>query len=248
MIADAYAILGISPRPEDVVVRAAYRALMQKYTSPHPARRRQTTMSARGRSRRPTIEWPPPAAPARSSGRGRQELVVVEPEAPLSPPLARSPPAFAPASLAGVATPPVANDETGSKPGAAVRLSGAARRLDRSQSGTLALCGIGRGDVLDALAPLRGRGSPSVAAGLKVKLLQRARPATTLAKPLPCFVDGRPAGRSAPERLRGPQWRSEWVDRVLHGSRGSHHAEPRPSRRPLDPENPWRRRLAPGRP
>ncbi|HEY1928346.1 MAG TPA: hypothetical protein VGG92_12845 [Caulobacteraceae bacterium] len=191
MIADAYAILGVSPESEDVVVRAAYRALMQKYTS--LTRLDAPDDDERAREIQAAYDWVAAARRAAAAVRPFPKLVVVEPDPPPSPLLARPPPAFAPAAMADVVTPPVANDETESKPGAATRLPGRSAAWIAAL-GALALCGSVAATFWTPSHLGTGAQRPPVAARLKVKLLQRARPAMSLAKPLPCFVDGRPVG------------------------------------------------------
>ena len=189
MIADAYAILGISPDSEDVVVRAAYRALMQKYTS--LTRLDAPDDDERAREIQAAYDRVAAARRADASARPFPRLVVVEPAPPPSPPLARPQPAFASAATADVATPPVANDELGQKPAAATRLPGRAA-VWIAGAGALALCGSVAATLWAPSHP--GAQHATVAARLMVKLQRRPRPAMSLAKPLPCFVDGRPVG------------------------------------------------------
>jgi hypothetical protein len=179
MTADAYAVLGISPESEDVVVRAAYRALMQKYTSltrldaPDDDQRAREIQAAYDRvatARRSVFA--PPAAPVALFAESTQT------EAPPAGALEFHPPWAEPAD-------PAASTPTLQLPRRSIAwIAGA---------GALALCAAVAATLWAPSRHGQAAAPAPVVSKLKVRL-QRRPAAVSLAKPLPCFVGGRLIG------------------------------------------------------
>ncbi|MBV8684866.1 MAG: hypothetical protein JO111_18480 [Caulobacteraceae bacterium] len=200
MSVDAYAVLGVSPESEDVVVRAAYRALMQKYTSltrldaPDDDQRAREVQAAYDRvaaARRAAAASPPLFRPVLVEPAGKP--IGSDPESSLDAVVPEPPPAFlSPATIE------VANDldTAPDRPQA----SATGLRLPRhpaawiAGTGALALCGTVLATLWTPLHLSTVVPPAPATPALKVKLQHHRPAAVSLAKPLPCFVEGRPVG------------------------------------------------------
>jgi hypothetical protein len=173
--AGAYAVLGVSPDSEDVVIRAAYRALMQKYTSlarlheeadDRRAREIQAAYDAIETARRsPEPDAaPPPADPPQAPAMPAETLEAepAEPPAvlPAPPPLTHAPP----------------------------RRTGAAALI----AAALVLA-AGGAAAWWALQPRPSPRAQATASALQVRV-RPAPAASPLARPMPCYVGGRSVG------------------------------------------------------
>ncbi len=194
--ADAYAVLGVSPETEDVVVRAAYRALKEKYSGADGSldawdEQRAREIEAayevlRDPRRRRAYDRsldaaPPPAHPPSSTAfsPAPPSLAATPAPVPLAPLVARVPPrdpAVAPAARpAGRATAP---RRRGAPGGAVAALAG--------------LVGLG---LVGWLATRSHSPAPAPQSrGLTISK-RYAASAPVATRPLPCYVDGRPVGQ-----------------------------------------------------
>jgi hypothetical protein len=173
MSADAYAVLGVSAESEDVVVRAAYRALMQKYTSlarldsnadDRRAREVQAAYDRIELDRRGPAETPGPTSAAPAAAIATPATPAVAAPAASAPPAARA------------TTPP------------------------RPRTARAATIVVGSLLVAGGAAAfwLGGHRSPAPAIPASARTLhvrlQRGAAAPPLVRPLPCFVNGRSVG------------------------------------------------------
>jgi hypothetical protein len=174
---DPYAVLGVSPDAEDVVIRAAYRALLHKYTTP-------------GR-----IPEDPVGDDARTRAvQGAYELLK-DPEVRRAYDQHRRERAQAAAALAARAAPVAAAEPLVLKP------EGAARRPPprRRRSAAPLMVGLFLIAALGAGAYVLWRHPPAFAKfasaeGVAAPSRKPALAATAAARPLPCYVDGHSVG------------------------------------------------------
>ena len=186
---DAYTILGVSPDAEHVVIRAAYRALMHKYSS--PARIDNDPHGDDIRARAVQTAYERLSDPDRRAAYDAERKAAYEAE--------RQPPRPTPATFAAVDPPLVMTP----RPTAAAASRPVARQRRRSPVALLLLAALLIAGVVIAGIALVGRfgshaqPSDETVSGTALEVRTGKAPAAsavTSAKALPCYVGGQLVG------------------------------------------------------
>jgi hypothetical protein len=168
MTTSAYAVLGVCPDSEDVVIRAAYRALMQKYTS---LARLHEDFGADDRRAREVQAAYDAIEAARREPEPTPDLLFAPSPAPVE--VAEAPPEPEPVAPLAHAPRPRSGIAALIAFGLVVAAGGAAAWW-----------------ALRSEAPLNGAERPS----LQVRLHHGQAAAAPISRPLPCYVGGRSVG------------------------------------------------------
>lgn len=181
---DPYAVLGVSPEAEDVVIRAAYRALLHKYTTPGRLPEDPVADDARTRAVQGAYELLKDPEIRRAYDQHRREQAE----------------AASSAAAAAAARPaPAAGEPLVLKSNDAARAGRAQARRGRSAAplmvGVVLLLALGAAALILGRKPLPGGVNDFAASqSLSVEPQKPASLASAPARPLPCYVDGHAIG------------------------------------------------------